>query len=72
MYHLAYEVAKLGEAISEARDAEARQMSTPTPAVAFGNRHICCVVLRNLFFVELIEAEEQDADARRLPADHPR
>jgi methylmalonyl-CoA/ethylmalonyl-CoA epimerase len=72
MYHLAYEVSKLNEAISAARDAGARQMSAPTPAVAFGDRHICFVMLRNLLLVELIEAEKQDADVRRLPWDHHR
>lgn len=67
MYHLAYEVSRLNEAISEACDAGARQMSTPTPALAFGNRHICFVMLRNRLLVELIEAEEPDADPPPLP-----
>ena len=55
MYHLGYEVPDLTEAIHAAAASGARQVSGPTPAVAFGERKICFVMLRNLFLVEFIE-----------------
>jgi catechol 2,3-dioxygenase-like lactoylglutathione lyase family enzyme len=55
MYHLAYEVPELSEALEAAAGAGARRVSEPVPAVAFGGREICFVMLRNLFLVELIQ-----------------
>jgi methylmalonyl-CoA/ethylmalonyl-CoA epimerase len=55
MYHLGYEVPDLAEALNAAAARGARQVSGPTPAVAFGERKICFVMLRNLFLVEFIE-----------------
>jgi methylmalonyl-CoA/ethylmalonyl-CoA epimerase len=57
MYHLAYEVPDLAAAIDAASGAGCRIISGPTPAVAFGERGICFVMLRTLFLVEFIEAE---------------
>jgi methylmalonyl-CoA/ethylmalonyl-CoA epimerase len=56
MYHLAYEVPQLDEALHAAAAAGAPRVSEPVPALAFDDRAICFVVLRNLFLVELIEA----------------
>jgi hypothetical protein len=58
MYHLGYIVADLQQAVASALAAGARQVSAPQPAVAFGDREICFVMLRNLFLVELIESED--------------
>lgn len=55
MYHLAYEVPELAQALSAAAAAGARRVSEPVPAVAFDRREICFVMLRNLFLVELIQ-----------------
>jgi methylmalonyl-CoA/ethylmalonyl-CoA epimerase len=57
MYHLAYEVDELDPATEAARNAGARPVSPAAPAVAFGNRRICFIMLPSLFLVELIEAE---------------
>jgi methylmalonyl-CoA/ethylmalonyl-CoA epimerase len=64
MYHLGYVVADLEKAIAGALAAGARQVSPPQPAVAFGRRQICFVMLRNLFLVELIESEAGQNDNR--------
>jgi methylmalonyl-CoA/ethylmalonyl-CoA epimerase len=58
MYHLAYEVPDLRPAISRALEADARQVSAPTPAVAFDEREICFVMLRTLLLVELIQGRD--------------
>lgn len=55
MYHLAYEVPDLEEAVSLARRADARQISAPVPAVAFAERRICFLMLRIRLLIELIE-----------------
>jgi methylmalonyl-CoA/ethylmalonyl-CoA epimerase len=55
MYHLAYEVPEMRQAIEAAAAAGARRVSEPAPAVAFGGREICFVMLRTLFLVELIQ-----------------
>jgi methylmalonyl-CoA/ethylmalonyl-CoA epimerase len=57
MYHLAYEVPDLSAAIDAASAAGCRIISGPTPAVAFGGRAICFVMLRTLDLVEFIEAD---------------
>jgi methylmalonyl-CoA/ethylmalonyl-CoA epimerase len=58
MYHLAYEVIGLDEAMARAGGVSARLVSKPTPAVAFGGRNICFLMLRTMFLVELIEAAQ--------------
>jgi methylmalonyl-CoA/ethylmalonyl-CoA epimerase len=55
MYHLAYEVDNLDTAVSAAVQADARQITAPTPAVAFGGRRICFFMLGIRLLVELIE-----------------
>jgi methylmalonyl-CoA/ethylmalonyl-CoA epimerase len=55
MYHLAYEVPALDVAVRRVLDSGARSISAPVPAVAFAQRPICFLMLRNLLMVELIE-----------------
>lgn len=55
VYHLAYEVADMEEAVSAASGADARRISGPVPAVAFEGRRICFLMLRIRLLVELIE-----------------
>jgi methylmalonyl-CoA/ethylmalonyl-CoA epimerase len=56
MYHLAYEVDDLADAIGDAKKVGARPLSPPVPAVAFEDRQICFLMLRSMLLVELIEA----------------
>lgn len=55
IYHVAFEVKEIKKEIDELVQKRARVVVPPVPAVAFDNRRICFVVLRNLFLVELIE-----------------
>lgn len=58
MYHFAYLVENLEYAISWIRSQRAVVTVPPVPAVAFGGRKICFVMLRNKFLLELIEKYE--------------
>ena len=55
-YQQAYETADLDGAVAAFRAAGARVVSPPVPAVAFGGRRICFVMLRTMTLVELVEA----------------
>jgi methylmalonyl-CoA/ethylmalonyl-CoA epimerase len=56
-YHQAFVVESLSASLQELRGEGNRMVSPPTPAVAFGGRHIAFVVLRNMAMVELIQQE---------------
>ncbi len=56
MYHQAFTVAALGEAIAELQKTGAHVVVPPTPAVAFGGRSIAFLMLRTTMLIELIES----------------
>jgi methylmalonyl-CoA/ethylmalonyl-CoA epimerase len=56
IYHQAYQVDDLSAEIQALECAGARMVRSPVPAIAFGERRICFLMLRNLMLVELIEA----------------
>lgn len=56
IYHQAFETEEFSAAIATLEGSGARVVSPPTPAVAFGGRKVCFLMLRNLALVELIEA----------------
>lgn len=58
MYHLAYEVDELEQAVEAVARSGARTLGAPVPAVAFDGRRTCFLMLRNLFLAELIETRE--------------
>ena len=55
MYHVAYTVPNIGEAVAWARAQRARITVNPVPAVAFQGRLISFSMFRNGLFVEFIE-----------------
>lgn len=55
IYHQAFESDDLERSIEQFFHRKAKMVVEPTPAVAFGGRHICFLVLRNLALIELIE-----------------
>ena len=55
LYHFAYCVADINEALVWARDCRARVTVLPVPAVAFGGRLISFVMFRNGVMLEFIE-----------------
>jgi len=58
MYHLAFEVDDLEGTLSTARSQfGALVLRPPTPAPAFGGRHIAFVMMRNRAVIEFIEAK---------------
>lgn len=57
LYHLAYLVTDLSVELERMRDHRAKLMLPPTPAVAFGGRHVAFVILPNLLLIELIEGQ---------------
>jgi methylmalonyl-CoA/ethylmalonyl-CoA epimerase len=57
LYHLAYLATDLSAEIENMRDHRAKLMLPPTPAVAFGNRHVAFVMLPSLLLIELIEKD---------------
>lgn len=57
MYHFAYLVNSLDQAIDWTITQRARIITKPTPAVAFGRRNIAFVMLRNKLLVEFIQAK---------------
>ncbi|MFB6416316.1 MULTISPECIES: VOC family protein [Bradyrhizobium] len=56
-YHLAYEVARLDEAIACFRAQQYLPVSSPAPAVAFDKRRIVFLASATLTLIELIEAK---------------
>ena len=56
MYHQAFEVDEMQDAIAGLLSDRARLIRAPIPAVAFGGREIAFVMLRNMLMVELIQA----------------
>jgi methylmalonyl-CoA/ethylmalonyl-CoA epimerase len=54
MYHQAYEVDNLSDAIARFVAGRAIVVSPPTPAVAFGNREVAFLMLPNMQLIELI------------------
>jgi len=55
--HSAYEVPNLDVDLKRLTARRARIVVEPVPAVAFGNRKICFLMLRNFSLIELIESE---------------
>lgn len=56
LYHLAYETSDIALAIARMRDARAKVVVPPVPAVAFGGRRIAFLMLPTMSLIELIEA----------------
>ena len=56
MYHFAYEVVDLEQAILWGNAQRGRMIVAPTPAVAFEGRRICFFMFRNAPMIEFIEA----------------
>jgi methylmalonyl-CoA/ethylmalonyl-CoA epimerase len=56
IYHFAYLVPDMAQALAWARTQRAVTTVQPVPAVAFGGRHIAFVMLRTGFMLEFIEA----------------
>jgi methylmalonyl-CoA/ethylmalonyl-CoA epimerase len=54
LYHLAYQIPDLSQALRELRQSRAKVVVDPVPAVAFGGRKIAFVMLPNMLLVELI------------------
>jgi methylmalonyl-CoA/ethylmalonyl-CoA epimerase len=59
LYHLAYLVPSLRDAIETMREQRGKLVAGPMPAVAFGGREIAFVVLPNRLLVELVAAGER-------------
>lgn len=57
LYHLAYLVPALQEAIDAMRERRGKLVVGPMPAVAFASRDIAFVLLPNRLLIELIAAE---------------
>lgn len=57
MYHFAYFVDELEQAIEWARTQRARLVAAPMPSVAFNSCRICFIMFRNSFMVEFIETK---------------
>lgn len=55
-YQQAYESATFDASVAALTAAGARVVSPPVPAVAFGGRRICFVMLRTMTLVEVIES----------------
>lgn len=56
MYHFAYWVDDVCNAIDWARSQRAKVIVRPVPAIAFGGRHISFVMFRNGLMLEFIQA----------------
>lgn len=57
MYHLAYWVDSLTEALEWTGNQRARVIVRPVPALAFGGRHIAFVMFRSGLMLEFIQRE---------------
>ena len=64
IYHQAFEVDVLESSIAKLESQRGKLMSAPVPAVAFGGRRICFVMMPNLMLVELIESRSPAAPHR--------
>jgi methylmalonyl-CoA/ethylmalonyl-CoA epimerase len=56
IYHQAFEVPNVRASIEEFKKLRARVVVEPVPAVAFGGREICFLMLSNTCLIELIQA----------------
>lgn len=59
MYHQGFMVSNIDTAIQKFTDDGAILVSSPVPAVAFENRRIAFLYLKNRLLIELIEKEEK-------------
>ena len=57
LYHLAFFATDLSAELGRMRERRAKLMLPPTPAVAFGGRHVAFVMLPNLLLIEVIEKD---------------
>ena len=57
LYHLAYIADNQEKAIDYYRNQRAKLVVAPVPAIAFGGRHICFLMLPNMLLIELIQQE---------------
>jgi len=57
-------VDELESSIAKLESQRGKLMSAPVPAVAFGGRRICFVMMPNLMLVELIESRSPAAPHR--------
>jgi methylmalonyl-CoA/ethylmalonyl-CoA epimerase len=57
MYHQAFLADSLETELEQLQARGARLVARPTPAVAFGGRRVCFVMLRDSILTELIEAD---------------
>ncbi len=57
MYHQAYEVECLTDAIARLEEHRAVLVSSPKPAKAFSGRPVAFVILPNLLLIELIQSQ---------------
>ncbi len=57
LYHLAFLATDLSAELDRMRKHRAKLMLPPTPAVAFGGRHVAFVMLPNLLLIEMIEKD---------------
>jgi methylmalonyl-CoA/ethylmalonyl-CoA epimerase len=55
IYHQAFEAEGFEAAIQQLAAQRGKVMTGPVPAVAFGGRRICFVMMPNLMLIELIE-----------------
>jgi glyoxalase/bleomycin resistance protein/dioxygenase superfamily protein len=55
IYHQAFEVANLEAGLAQLAGQRGKVVVAPVPAVAFGARRICFVMMPNLMLLELIE-----------------
>lgn len=54
LYHVAYEVDNLEQATEQLTVAGGKRIVEPVPAIAFGMRKLCFVMLPNMLLIELI------------------
>lgn len=57
LYHQGFLTGDLYAEIERLRAQRAKLMLPPTPAVAFGNRHVAFLMLPNLLLIEMIEQD---------------
>ncbi len=55
MYHIAYEVNAMTEAVDKLAGEGAKLIVSPVPAIAFDNREIAFLLTRTMLLVELIQ-----------------
>jgi methylmalonyl-CoA/ethylmalonyl-CoA epimerase len=57
LYHLAFLATDLSAEIERMRERRGKLMLPPTPAVAFGNRHVAFMMLPNFLLIEMIQKD---------------